>query len=255
MNKTMARGTPKTQTALTLQSEPACEQHTRGSDSSPIQPAPASSAAPSDAAPAAATTSDSMPAAHPLLSDAQILQVVHTANHGEIAQAKLGEAKAKDARVKKPAAMMIKDHPAADHKAMALAKKLNGPTPSATSTSLESDAQNNTTTLESGERRRLRQGVRRYSGERAPSGARPHRSAAASQRERREREDICAGRAGLYRIGIPKDSILKYETALTADQFVVAAHGSLDDVGAAKRLLESGNELPKGRRFELACVA
>jgi putative membrane protein len=45
--------------------------------------------------------------------------------------------------------MMIQDHSDADHKAMALAKKLNGPTPSATGTSLESDAQNNTTTLES----------------------------------------------------------------------------------------------------------
>jgi len=120
-----------------------------GSDSSPMSPAPASSAAPSDAAPVAATTPDSMPAAQPLLSDDQILQVVHTANQGEIAQAKLAEAKAKDARVKKFAAMMIQDHSAADHKAMALAKKLNGPTPSATSASLESDAQNNTTTLES----------------------------------------------------------------------------------------------------------
>jgi putative membrane protein len=120
-----------------------------GSDSSPTLPAPASSAAPSDAAPVAATTADTTPAAQPLLSDDQILQVVHTANQGEIAQAKLAKGKAQDARVKKLAAMMIKDHTAADHKAMALAKKLNGPTPSATSTSLESDAQNNTTTLES----------------------------------------------------------------------------------------------------------
>ena len=32
--------------------------------------------------------------------------------------------------------------------------------------------------------------------------------------------------AGLYSIGIPKDSILKYETALKADQFVVVAHGT-----------------------------
>ncbi len=44
--------------------------------------------------------------------------------------------------------------------------------------------------------------------------------------------------AGLYSIGIPKDSILKYETALKADQFVVVAHGTLDDVTAAKRILE-----------------
>jgi hypothetical protein len=44
--------------------------------------------------------------------------------------------------------------------------------------------------------------------------------------------------AGLYSIGIPKDSILKYETALKADQFVVVAHGSMDDVTTAKRILE-----------------
>ena len=44
--------------------------------------------------------------------------------------------------------------------------------------------------------------------------------------------------AGLYSIGIPKDSILKYETALKADHFVVVAHGTVDDVSAAKRILE-----------------
>jgi hypothetical protein len=43
--------------------------------------------------------------------------------------------------------------------------------------------------------------------------------------------------AGLYSIGIPKDSILKYETALKADQFVVVAHGSLDEVTKAKQIL------------------
>jgi putative membrane protein len=93
--------------------------------------------------------SDNAPAAEPLLSDEQILQILHTANQGEVAQAKVAKAKAQDARVRRLAAMMIQDHSDADHKAMALAKKLNGPTPSATGTSLESDAQNNTTTLES----------------------------------------------------------------------------------------------------------
>jgi uncharacterized membrane protein len=44
--------------------------------------------------------------------------------------------------------------------------------------------------------------------------------------------------AGLYSIGIPRDSILKYETALKADQFVVVAHGTADDVNTARRLLE-----------------
>ena len=43
--------------------------------------------------------------------------------------------------------------------------------------------------------------------------------------------------AGLYSIGIPKDSILRYETELKADHFVVVAHGSVEDVNAAKRTL------------------
>ncbi len=44
--------------------------------------------------------------------------------------------------------------------------------------------------------------------------------------------------AGLYSIGIPKDSVLKYETAIKADQFVIIAHGTPEDVAAAKRLIE-----------------
>ena len=43
--------------------------------------------------------------------------------------------------------------------------------------------------------------------------------------------------AGLYSIGIPKDSIVKYEMALKADQFIVVAHGTLSDVAMAKRIL------------------
>jgi len=45
--------------------------------------------------------------------------------------------------------------------------------------------------------------------------------------------------AGLYSIGIPKDSIVKYETALKSDKFLVIAHGSADDVAKAKSILES----------------
>jgi hemerythrin-like domain-containing protein len=44
--------------------------------------------------------------------------------------------------------------------------------------------------------------------------------------------------AGLYSIGIPKDSILRYETALKSDQFVVVAHGTADEVAAAKGILD-----------------
>jgi hypothetical protein len=44
--------------------------------------------------------------------------------------------------------------------------------------------------------------------------------------------------AGLYSIGIPKDSVLKYETALKADQFVVVAHGTPTELATAKATLE-----------------
>lgn len=43
--------------------------------------------------------------------------------------------------------------------------------------------------------------------------------------------------AGLYSLGIPKDSILRYETALKSGKFVLIAHGSIDDVGHAKEIL------------------
>jgi hypothetical protein len=45
--------------------------------------------------------------------------------------------------------------------------------------------------------------------------------------------------AGLYSIGIPRDSIVKYETALRSDKFLVIAHGTTGDVAKAKSILES----------------
>jgi uncharacterized membrane protein len=47
--------------------------------------------------------------------------------------------------------------------------------------------------------------------------------------------------AGLYSLGIPKDSILRYETALKTDKFVLIAHGSMDDTTHAKEILERTN--------------
>jgi len=44
--------------------------------------------------------------------------------------------------------------------------------------------------------------------------------------------------AGLYSIGIPKDSILQYEVALKADKFLLIAHGTADDVAKAKETIE-----------------
>jgi hypothetical protein len=43
--------------------------------------------------------------------------------------------------------------------------------------------------------------------------------------------------AGLYSLGIHKDSIMKYETALKSGKFVVIAHGSVDDATHAKEIL------------------
>ena len=45
--------------------------------------------------------------------------------------------------------------------------------------------------------------------------------------------------AGLYSIGIPKDSVMKYETALKSDKFLVIAHGTADEVAKAKSILET----------------
>ncbi len=44
--------------------------------------------------------------------------------------------------------------------------------------------------------------------------------------------------AGLYSIGIPKDSIISYETAIKSDKFLVIAHGTPDEVNRAKEVLE-----------------
>lgn len=43
--------------------------------------------------------------------------------------------------------------------------------------------------------------------------------------------------AGLFSLGIPKDSILKYETALKSDKFLLIAHGSNDETTRAKEFL------------------
>ena len=43
--------------------------------------------------------------------------------------------------------------------------------------------------------------------------------------------------AGLYSLGIPKDSILRYETALKSGKFVLIAHGSKEDITHAKEIL------------------
>ena len=43
--------------------------------------------------------------------------------------------------------------------------------------------------------------------------------------------------AGLFGLGIPTDSVLKYETALKADEYLVIAHGSSEEVDKAKEII------------------
>jgi uncharacterized membrane protein len=45
--------------------------------------------------------------------------------------------------------------------------------------------------------------------------------------------------AGLYSIGIPKDSIVKYEAALKTDQFLLIVHGTPLEVMKAKDIIEA----------------
>jgi hypothetical protein len=45
--------------------------------------------------------------------------------------------------------------------------------------------------------------------------------------------------AGLYSIGIPKNSIVKYEAALKTDQFLLIVHGTGAEVANAKGIIET----------------
>jgi hypothetical protein len=52
--------------------------------------------------------------------------------------------------------------------------------------------------------------------------------------------------AGLYSIGIPKDSVVKYELALKSDKFLVLAHGTADEVAKAKDIMQSTRPVEVG---------
>jgi uncharacterized membrane protein len=45
--------------------------------------------------------------------------------------------------------------------------------------------------------------------------------------------------AGLYSIGIPKDSIVQYESAIKSDKFLLLAHGTADEVETAKAIMRT----------------
>lgn len=44
--------------------------------------------------------------------------------------------------------------------------------------------------------------------------------------------------AALIQIGVPKDQVMKYETALKVDKYVLMVHGSVEEQGNARTVLE-----------------
>ncbi len=47
--------------------------------------------------------------------------------------------------------------------------------------------------------------------------------------------------AGLYSLGIPKNSVIEYETAIKTDKFLVIAHSTAEEVEKARRILQTTN--------------
>jgi len=47
--------------------------------------------------------------------------------------------------------------------------------------------------------------------------------------------------AGLYSMGIPKDSILQYETAVSSGKYVVIAHGTAEETARAREIIARTN--------------
>ncbi len=49
--------------------------------------------------------------------------------------------------------------------------------------------------------------------------------------------------AGLYSMGIPKDSVIQYETALKTDKYLLMVHGTAAEVEKARNIIESTGPL------------
>jgi hypothetical protein len=45
--------------------------------------------------------------------------------------------------------------------------------------------------------------------------------------------------AGLFSLGIPKDSVVKYEASIKAGKFLLIAHGTVDEVQHARNILQN----------------
>jgi putative membrane protein len=110
------------ETAMMPATETSPETNMAPASDTTAAPSPASTTPASEAQPAPAEPPAAAPAA---LTDEQIAAVTDTANDAEVQQAKLAQNNAKNARVKKFAAMMIQDHTQAKQKQKKLLTKLN----------------------------------------------------------------------------------------------------------------------------------
>ena len=54
---------------------------------------------------------------------------------------------------------------------------------------------------------------------------------------------VSALTGALVSVGIPKDSVVRYEEAVKADQFLVMAHGSPDEIKRAKEILQTASPM------------
>jgi hypothetical protein len=52
---------------------------------------------------------------------------------------------------------------------------------------------------------------------------------------------ISALGAALTQIGVPKDQVIKYETALKVDKYILMVHGSADELAKARSVLENSS--------------
>lgn len=53
--------------------------------------------------------------------------------------------------------------------------------------------------------------------------------------------------AALSQVGVPKDQIIKYETALKVDKYVLVVHGNAEEVAKARSVLAGSRELTRRR--------
>jgi hypothetical protein len=65
---------------------------------------------------------------------------------------------------------------------------------------------------------------------------------------------ISAVGAGLVSIGIPKDSVLKYDIALKTDKFLLVVHGSAGEVAKAREIIAGTEHSHCAIHDEAVCV-